>query len=108
MSTAKVDYIAISAPNLKIELGVIESQASTTCWYGIGRSNIASVQVNGRHVVPGSAPRTIPLSIGTLRLNSIQIGRGYVVQQAVALDTVFGSIVIAEAEVSVYNNPCAH
>jgi hypothetical protein len=117
VSTAKVEYIAISKPGLKVELGLTQSQASVTCIElatrtGLvlmpeyaGRSNIASLTINGWTVHPGSAPQTIPLAIGTLRLNSKQISSGQVVQQAVALDTVYGSMVIAEAKADVHGTP---
>jgi hypothetical protein len=117
VSTAKVEYIAISKPGLKIELGLTQAQASVTCFGGSpaygGRSNIESLKINGWTVHPGSAPQTIPLAIGTLKLNSTQISDGQVVQQAVALDTVYGHVVIAEAKADVHGtsshpdgNPC--
>jgi hypothetical protein len=117
VSTAKVSYTVISTPGLEIELGLIQVQASATCGGGVpnygGISKIASLAINGMTVAVGSAPQTIPLAIGTLRLNSTQISDGQVVQQAVALDTVLGHIVIAEAKAGVQGksshpdgNPC--
>jgi hypothetical protein len=117
VSTAKVSYTTISTLGLKIELGVIQAQASATCFAGSPRyggiSNIASLKINGVRVTVGSAPLTIPLIIGALRLNSTKISDGQVVQQAVALDTVLGHIVLAEAKADVHGtsshpdgNPC--
>jgi hypothetical protein len=116
VSTAKLSYTKISTLGLQIVLGVIQAQASATCDgdapnYG-GISNIASLTINGMHITVGSEPLTIPLVIGTLRLNSTQISDGQVVQQAVVLDTVLGHIVIAEAQAGVHGtsdpdgNPC--
>jgi hypothetical protein len=109
VSTAKVSYTKISTLGLKIELGVIQAQASATCDGGApnygGVSNIAWLKINGMTVTVGSAPLTIPLVIGTLKLNSTQISDGQVVQQAVALDTVLGHIVLAEAKADVHGTP---
>jgi hypothetical protein len=117
VSTAKVDKTTISTVGLRIELGVIQSKASVTCVAGApsfaGSSNVASLKINGLPVVVGSAPLTIPLVIGSLKLNSTQVSGGEVVQQAVALDTALARIVLAGSKADVHGtafhpggNPC--
>jgi hypothetical protein len=94
---------------LKVELGVIQSQASVTCVGGVpnyaGSSNVASLKINGLPVTVGSGPLTIPLVIGALKLNSTQVSNGQVVQQAVAVETILGDIVIAESKADVHGTP---
>lgn len=109
VSTAKVDSTTISTLGLKVELGVIQSQASVTCVAGApsyaGSSNVASLKINGLPVTVGSAPLTIPLVIGALKLNSTQVSNGQVVQRAVAVETILGDIVIAESKADVHGTP---
>jgi hypothetical protein len=117
VSTAKVDSTTISTIGVNIQLGVIQSQASVTCVAGApsfaGSSNIASLKIDGIPVTVGSGPLTIPLIIGSLKLNSTQVSDGQVVQQAVALDTVLAHIVLGESKADVHGsafhpngNPC--
>jgi hypothetical protein len=118
VSTAKVDSTTISALGLvNVQLGVIQSQASVTCVAGApsfaGSSNVASLKIDGVPVTVGSAPLTIPLVIGSLKLNGTQVSGGQVVQQAVALDTPLAHIVLAESKADVHGtafhpggNPC--
>lgn len=117
VSTAKVDSTTISTLGLNIQLGVIQSQASATCVAGApsfaGSSNVSSLKINGVPVTVGSGPLTIPLVIGSLKLNSTQVSGGQVIQQAVALDTPVAHIVIAGSKADVHGsafhpggNPC--
>ncbi|WP_410622603.1 Calx-beta domain-containing protein [Amycolatopsis sp. cmx-8-4] len=120
-ATAKIDKTVISTLGLTIELGVIQSQASATCQPATGglapalagSSNIASLKINGLAVTVGSAPLTIPLVIGSLKLNGQTVVNGVVKQQAVALDTALAKIVLAESQADVHGttahpagNPC--
>jgi hypothetical protein len=120
-STAKIDSTTITTLGLHIRLGVIQSQAAATCVAGpgglapklTGSSNVASLKINGLTIAVGSAPLTIPLVIGSLKLNSKQIVGGVVVQQAVALDTPLAHIVLAESKSDFHGtsvhpdgNPC--
>jgi len=120
-ATAKIDKTVISTIGLTIELGVIQSQAAATCQAtpgGLapaltGSSNIASLKINGVSVTVGSAPLTIPLVIGSLKLNGQTVANGVVKQQAVALDTALAKIVLAESQADVHGtaahpagNPC--
>ncbi|WP_326950520.1 hyalin [Amycolatopsis sp. NBC_01307] len=120
-ATAKIDKTVISTLGLTIELGVIQSQASATCQPATGglapvlagSSTIASLKINGLAVTVGSAPLTIPLVIGSLKLNGQTVVNGVVKQQAVALDTALAKIVLAESQADVHGtnahpagNPC--
>ncbi len=120
-ATAKIDKTVISTLGLTIELGVIQSQASATCQPATGglapvlagSSNVASLKINGLAVTVGSAPLTIPLVIGSLKLNGQTVVNGVVKQQAVALDTALAKIVLAESQADVHGttahpagNPC--
>ncbi|WP_206784801.1 Calx-beta domain-containing protein [Amycolatopsis sp. MtRt-6] len=120
-ATAKIDKTVISTLGLTIELGVIQSQAAATCQPtpgGLapaltGSSNVASLKINGVSVTVGSAPLTIALVIGSLKLNGQTISNGVVKQQAVALETPLAKIVLAESQADVHGtaahpagNPC--
>jgi hypothetical protein len=120
-STARVDKTTISTLGLKIELGVIQSQATASCVAGpgglqpgfAGSSTIASLKINGVPVTVGSAPLTIPLVIGSLKLNSTTVANGVVTQEAVTLDTALAHIVLAKSQADVHGttahpggNPC--
>ncbi|WP_370961682.1 Calx-beta domain-containing protein [Amycolatopsis sp. cg9] len=120
-ASAKIDKTVISTVGLTIELGVIQSQAAATCQPvtgGLapaltGSSNVASLKINGVPVTVGSAPLTIPLVIGSLKLNGQTVSGGVVKQQAVALDTALAKIVLAESQADVHGttahpagNPC--
>lgn len=109
-SSARVDKTTISTLGLKIELGVIQSQAAATCVAGpgglapayTGSSNIASLKINGVAVTVGSAPLTIPLIIGSLKLNSTTVSNGVVTQEAVVVDTPLAHIVLAKSQADVH------
>jgi hypothetical protein len=109
-SSAKVDQTTISTLGLNIQLGVIQSQASATCVAGpggltpgfAGSSNVASLRINGVSVTVGSAPLTIPLVIGSLKLNSTTVANGVVTQEAVALETPLARIVLAKSQADVH------
>ncbi|KZB79146.1 Calx-beta domain-containing protein [Amycolatopsis regifaucium] len=121
LATARIDKTVISTVGLTIELGVIQSQATATCQPtpgGLapvlaGSSHVASLKINGSAVTVGSAPLTIPLVIGSLKLNGQSVSNGVVKQQAVALDTALATIVLAESQADVHGtaahpagNPC--
>jgi hypothetical protein len=109
-STARVDKTTISTLGLKIQLGVIQSQASASCAAGpsglapafAGASNVASLSINGLAVTVGSQPLTIPLVIGSLSLNKTVVSNGVVTQEAVALDTPLAHIVLAKSVADVH------
>jgi len=120
-ASAKIDKTVISTVGLTIELGVIQSQAAATCQPSggglapvlTGSSNIASLKINGVSVTVGSAPLTIALVIGSLKLNGQTIVNGVVKQQAVSLETPLAKIVLAESQADVHGtaahpagNPC--
>jgi hypothetical protein len=109
-ASARVDRTTISTVGLTIELGVIQSQAAATCAAGpgglapaySGSSNVASLKINGVPVTVGSAPLTIPLVIGSLKLNSTTVAGGVVTQEAVTLDTPLAHIVLAKSQADVH------
>jgi hypothetical protein len=120
-ATARIDKTVISTVGLTIELGVIQSQAAATCQPApgglapalTGSSSVASLKINGVAVTVGSAPVTIALVIGSLKLNGQTIANGVVKQQAVALETPLAKIVLAESQADVHGtaahpagNPC--
>lgn len=121
LASTKIDKTVISTLGLNIELGVIQSQATATCQPApgglapvlAGSSNVASLKINGEAITVGSAPLTIPLVIGSLKLNGQTVANGVVKQQAVALDTALAKIVLAESQADVHGtaahpagNPC--
>ncbi|MGX7827008.1 hypothetical protein ACTG9Q_18145 [Actinokineospora sp. 24-640] len=111
--SARVEYTRVSTLLVNIEIGVIQAQASATCVDGpngleprfTGSSHVASLRINGVAVTVGSAPLTIPLVIGSLRLNSQTISGGTITQRAIVLDTLLTDLVIAEAKANVEGNP---
>ncbi len=113
ISRARIEQTRITSGLLTIELGVIESNASVTCVPGpgglvpqfSGSSGIAGLKINGLTVSVGSAPLTIPLLIGSLKLNSTTTTGSTVVQQAVVLDTPLTDVVIGEAKANVEAKP---
>jgi hypothetical protein len=121
-ATARIDSTRVTATLVTIELGVISSTATARCVAGpgglqpefTGSSTIASLRINGVTVAVGSAPLTIPLLIGSLRLNSTTTTATSVTQQAVVLDTPLTDLVLGEARANVEGkpstpggNPCA-
>jgi len=117
-ATAKVLTTRITSgllvPLVTIELGVITSTAKATCVAGpggtlvpsfTGSSSIASLKINGISVAVGSAPLTIPLVIGSLRLNSTTTTATTVTQHAVILDTLVTDVAIGEAKANVEAKP---
>ena len=112
-ATAKVDSTRVTATLLTIEIGVINSTATARCVAGpnglqpelTGSSTIASLRVNGLSIAVGSAPLTIPLVIGSLRLNSTTTTATSVTQQAVVIDTPVTDVVLGEAKANVEGKP---
>jgi hypothetical protein len=124
-ATAVVDSTKITVgalvPLVTIELGVIRSSAAATCGAGpgglvptlTGSSYVASLKVNGVSVTVGTTPLTIPLVVGSLKINATEVTGTSVVQRAVVLDTALTSVVIAESKANVEGtgahptgNPC--
>ncbi|UVS80056.1 Calx-beta domain-containing protein [Actinokineospora sp. UTMC 2448] len=107
-----VERTGISTVGLKIELGVVEASAAVTCVPGpdglrpvfTGHSHIASLKINGVAVTVGSAPLTIPLVIGSLKLNSQTVQNGVLVQRAVSVETPLTTIVVAEAKADIHGS----
>jgi hypothetical protein len=116
---ATVQNTKITVGLLTIEIGEITATATATCVGGspsfAGSSTIASIKINGVPVaVPiGSNPVTIPLVIGSLKLNSTTTTGTSVTQQAVVLHTLLTDVVISQAHADVEGtsahpagNPC--
>jgi hypothetical protein len=115
-STARVENSRITVGLLvTIELGVIQSTASVTCQAGpnglapvyAGSSSIASLKINGLTVIVDPGPVTIPLVVGSLRLNGTTTTGNSVTQQAVVLDTLLTDVVIGEAKANVEGTPAS-
>ncbi|MGH4025348.1 MAG: Calx-beta domain-containing protein [Pseudonocardiaceae bacterium] len=110
---SKVLKSTIKAPGLTIKVGVINANAVARCVPGgsglvpefVGSSSIASLEINGDAVVVGNEPLTIPLAIGTLRLNNTETTATSVTQRAVVLDTPHTDVVISEAHADVAGTP---
>jgi streptogramin lyase len=112
-STAQVDSTRVTATLVTIEIGLIRSTATARCVAGpgglhpefTGSSTVASLRINGLTVAVGSAPLTIPLLIGSLRLNSTTTTATSVTQQAVVLDTLLTDLVLGEAKANIEGKP---
>ncbi|MEV0568030.1 Calx-beta domain-containing protein [Dactylosporangium sp. NPDC050588] len=121
---ATVESVRITIGGLApttIELGLIQATAKATCASGpgglapvlSGSSSIAYLKINGIAVTVGSAPLTVPLVVGSLKLNATTTTPTSVTQQAVVLDTLLTDVVISEARADVHGsaahptgNPC--
>ncbi|GAA1422524.1 Calx-beta domain-containing protein [Catellatospora coxensis] len=96
-----------------IEVGYINATASATCATGpgglvpqfAGSSTITNLKINGATVTVGSGPVTIPLVVGSLKLNSTTTTATGVTQQALVLDTLLTDLVIGEAKAGVTGTP---
>ncbi len=115
-ASARVDWTKITATLVTIEIGVISSSASVTCVVGpqgeltpqfASASNVAGLKINGVSIAVGSQPLTIPLVIGSLRLNSTTSSPGVLTRQAVVLDTLLTDVIIGESKVNLENKPCS-
>lgn len=115
-ATARVDSTRVTAGLLvTVELGVIRSTATARCVAGpngltpqlTGSSTIASLRINGVSITVGSAPLTIPLVVGSLRLNSTTTTATSVTQRAVVLDTPLTDLVLGEAKANVEGKPAS-
>lgn len=108
---ARVEWTKITATLVTIEIGVITANASVTCADGTptfaASSTIAGLRINGVNVTVGSGPLTIPLVIGSLRLNSTTQTPTSITRHAVILDTLLTDVVIGEAKADIEDRPCA-
>ena len=91
---------------------VLTSRAAYTCRSGqpvpTSTSSVVGLSANGNTVPAGSTPQTVNLGpLGTLALNKTIKSPGRITQQALALTTPAGSVVIGESSVGVQGNPCA-
>ncbi|MFC0113048.1 Calx-beta domain-containing protein [Kibdelosporangium aridum] len=98
---ASAGSVKITALDQVVEIGLIESNVSATCGKGktSGSSTVGSVKINGEAVKVGSGPVTIPLAVGSLKLNRTVKTATSVTQRAVSLDTALADLVIAESQV---------
>jgi hypothetical protein len=119
---AQVEYAKIVIGGLTtIEIGVIQANASATCVNGpgglvpsfAGSSSIAYLKINGVSVTVGSAPLTIALVVGSLKLNGTTTTATGITQEAVALHTVLTDVVLGQAHADIEGtavhpsaNPC--
>ncbi|CAM3560244.1 Calx-beta domain-containing protein [Kibdelosporangium persicum] len=99
-SQASVGTVKITALGQDVEIGLIESQAAANCGKGkpAGGSKVGSLRIDGVAIPVGSKPVTVPLVVGSLKLNSTVKTATSVTQRAVALDTLAGDLVIAESQ----------
>lgn len=112
IETTKI-VVGALLPLVTIEVGVIKADAKVSCVNGpgglvpsfSGSSSIASLKINGVPVTVGSAPLTIPLVVGELRLNATITTGTSVTQQALALDTLLTDVVLAEAKANFEGTP---
>lgn len=116
-ASARINWTRVTAGLLvTIEIGVISSNASVTCVAGPGgglvpqfasSSNVAGLRINGVPIVVGPGPVTIPLVIGSLRLNSTTTTPTSVTRQAVILDTLLTDLILGESKVNIEDHPCS-
>ncbi|MEO3930831.1 Calx-beta domain-containing protein [Micromonosporaceae bacterium B7E4] len=108
-AAASVDSTRITAGLVTVELGAIHSTAAVSCAGSpagltpgfTGSSAVTSLRINGVPVTVGSAPLTVPLVIGSLKLNETVTTGTSVTQRAVVLDTPLVDVVIGEAKANV-------
>jgi hypothetical protein len=116
-ASALVEYTKITVGLVTVEVGLISSSASATCVAGApafaGSSAIAWLKVNGVPVVVGSAPLTVPLAVGSLKLNGTATTATSITQTALLLDTPLTDVVVSQAHADVEGttahpsgNPC--
>lgn len=123
-ATARVEQVKITVGGIApvtVELGVVQATAKATCAAGpgglapvlTGASSISYLKINGSSVPAGSAPLTVPLVVGALKLNATTTTPTSVTQQAVVLDTLLTDVVISEARADIHGstanptgNPC--
>jgi hypothetical protein len=123
-SSAQVQSVKITVGGVTpvtVELGVVQATASATCVAGpsglapqfAGSSSISYLKVNGVAVPVGSAPLTVPLVVGSLKLNATTTTATSVTQQAVVLHTLLTDVVVSSARADVHGtaanpagNPC--
>ncbi|MFE5564678.1 choice-of-anchor P family protein [Amycolatopsis japonica] len=116
-SSARLASIRVTGPGLLIEFGAVHADAAVTCVPGgdglvpsfSARSTIVTLKVNGTTVVDLTGPITIPLSVGTLRLNQTTTTATALVRRAAVWDTPFVDLILGEARVSIApsdGNPC--
>ncbi|MBM7784804.1 Ig-like domain repeat protein [Tenggerimyces flavus] len=113
-STAQLATTRISTIGLTIEVGATTSTASARCQarpdgnlapaYS-GSSSIGALKVNGLAVPIGSGPVTIPLLVGTLKLNGTTTTATGVTQRALELRSLLGDVVLGEAHAGVTGTP---
>ncbi|HCT75655.1 MAG TPA: hypothetical protein DGT23_03470, partial [Micromonosporaceae bacterium] len=65
------------------------------------------LRINGVPIVVGPGPVTIPLVIGSLRLNSTTTTPTSVTRQAVILDTLLTDLILGESKVNIEDHPCS-
>lgn len=116
-SSARLASIRITGPGLLVEFGAVHADAAVTCLPGTGglvpsfsaRSTIVTLRINGTPVVDLTGPVTIPLSVGTLRLNQTTTTATSLARYAAIWDTPFVDVILGEARVSlapIDGNPC--
>ncbi|WP_433077943.1 choice-of-anchor P family protein [Dactylosporangium sp. CA-052675] len=112
-ATASVKSVKITVGGLTpttIEVSTVQAKASATCGATAatlaGSSTVSSLKINGLPVTVGSAPLTVPLLVGSLKLNATTTTATSVTQEALALHLPTIDVVIASAHADVEGNPC--
>lgn len=109
-ATTALSSTRIMALGTTIELGAITSRATARCVSSAasyaGNSTIASLRVNGITIPIGTGPVTVPLLVGNLKLNATTATPTGVVQRAVELRTVLGTVILGESRAGTQRNPC--
>jgi hypothetical protein len=120
-ATARVEQTTIVTGLVTIEVGIITSTASATCQPQAGglaprfagASSITSLKVNGIPIPVGSAPLTLPLIVGSLRINSTATTTTSITQDALILDLPLLDVVIGHSHADIDGtavhpggNPC--
>ncbi|WP_410790432.1 Calx-beta domain-containing protein [Kribbella sp. C-35] len=112
-AAANLASARITALGVTIELGAITSQATARCVTtstGLkpaytARSTITSLRVNGIIIPVGTGPVTVPLLIGTLKLNTTTTTPTTITQRAVQLHTALGDITLGETHAGIQGTP---
>jgi hypothetical protein len=100
-----VATVRITTIGLTIEVSSIAASATARCVAGAAgpvpafsaQSRIAALKVNGVAIPVGAAPLTVPLLVGSLKLNTTTTTGTAITQRAFELRTLAGTVTLGEA-----------
>lgn len=109
-AASRAQLVGLDLAPLALRADLVDAEAAVTCQGDqpllTGTSKVVGLTVNGRPVSSGDAV-SLPLGVATIHLNHTVSQGGTLVQRAVSLETLFGTVVLGEAQVGHTGNPCA-